>query len=93
MSLLLSTTDSSTISRRPYRHLENMLWTTSCTSALACSSCGFISFKVLVIHSWKRNISTHSCIKLMKIIARCLQMDTAFYTNRLEPFINTTFRT
>jgi len=44
MSLFLSATDSSTISRRSYRRLENVLWTTSYTSAPACGCCDFISF-------------------------------------------------
>jgi len=44
MSLFLSPTDGSTISHRPYRILETVLWTTSYTSALAYGSRDFISF-------------------------------------------------
>jgi hypothetical protein len=40
-----------------------------------------------------KHFHTHSYMKLMKIIARYFQIDTAFYTDRLEPFINTTLRT
>lgn len=86
-SFLYSTIDSSTMSRRSYRNLDTVLWTTWYTSALACGSF-IISFLSVGNSFLETKYFNTQLWKLVKIIARCFQMDmdTAFYTNRSEPF-------